>query len=323
MILLCVVLFLQATQCSAVVRRFNGITSSADGQFLATTATSGNIWTSNDVGFTWIEQEATNNWFGIASSINGSRLAALGQNIWTSTNFGTSWNEHSVGGGSRGWTSIASSADGNWLAAVGTGIWTSKNKGMSWTQQTVGGGGTKTWTCIVSSADGNLLTATGTSGIWTSNDSGRSWTQQTIPGVSYFYGMTASAKGMLAATSGSTVWISQDTGATWQNHSLSSTTAGVTSVPSLTRITSSADGTRLAAVDVVPAGSYSSGIINVWTSYNSGTDWTKNAVQPVGFPSTPTRPDITSSADGMELALSSVNIWISHDAGTTWAVRSI
>ena len=176
--------------------------------------------------------------------------------------------------------------------------------------------------CIA--ADGNLLTAIGTPGIWTSNDSGRSWTQQTIPGVPSFYGSTvwSSAKGMLAATYGSTVWISQDTGATWQNHSLSSTTAGVTTVPSLTRITGSADGTRLAAVDVVPAGSYSSGI-NVWTSYNSGTDWTKNAVQPVGFPSTPTRPDITSSADGMELALSSVNIWISHDAGTTWAVRSI
>src|SRR5258708_7314595 len=70
----------------------------------------------------------------IASSADGTRLAAVGGFIYTSTNSGVNWTQ-STNAPFGGWVSIASSADGARLAAVvsGGGIWTSTNSGGNWT----------------------------------------------------------------------------------------------------------------------------------------------------------------------------------------------
>ena len=327
------VLSLLATHGHAV--GFSGITSSADGHFLAATYPSGNIWTSTNTGFTWTEEEATNNWVGITSSANGTKLAAIAENIWTSSDFGATWKEHSVGGGSRGWSSITSSADGHKLAAVGTGIWTSKDEGMTWAQETVGTGGTKSWYRITSSNNGNVLIAAGgtggtgssQAGIWKSEDAGTTWTKFKLswtPSFPPYYTIAPIASSTngtkLAALSGNSVWTSQDS-TTWKNHTLKSP---LSAAVGLSYITSSADGTQLAVLGSAytaatgkATGSY------IWTSTNSGVNWTAGLV--LGPPpNVEGYTGMTSSADGMELAISGSDIiWISHDGGITWSLRTV
>jgi photosystem II stability/assembly factor-like uncharacterized protein len=55
-------------------------------------------------------------WFSIASSSDGSKLAAVAYqgNISLSTDSGNTWSEKEVGGGVQYWRSIASSSDIFW-----------------------------------------------------------------------------------------------------------------------------------------------------------------------------------------------------------------
>jgi len=63
-------------------------------------------------------QGDTMDWRGIASSADGSKLAAVdGGYIYTSTDSGATWTEQTAAG-SRGWNSIAMSSDGSKLAAA-------------------------------------------------------------------------------------------------------------------------------------------------------------------------------------------------------------
>jgi hypothetical protein len=96
----------------------------------------GIIYTSTNLGNTWISNSVPfsyNPWFGVASSADGTRLAAVGQDgggaVVTSTNSGTTWTANNVPI-PLGWLSVASSADGTKLAALSEdedlhgGIWT-------------------------------------------------------------------------------------------------------------------------------------------------------------------------------------------------------
>ena len=81
----------------------------------------------------WVEVTsigATKGWYGIASSADGTKLAAVvdGHNIWTSNNTGATWTEDTSVNATKGWRAITSSADGTKLAAVARfeNIWTSK-----------------------------------------------------------------------------------------------------------------------------------------------------------------------------------------------------
>ena len=89
------------------------------------------------------------NWQSIASSSDGSKLAAVvsGGFIYTSSDSGATWTEQTAAG-SRYWQSIASSSDGTKLAAVesewnGTNyvgsVYTSSDSGATWTEQTAAG----------------------------------------------------------------------------------------------------------------------------------------------------------------------------------------
>ena len=76
-----------------------------------------------------------------------------------------------------------------------------------------------------------------------------------------------------------------------------------------TAITSSSDGTKLAAV--VYGG-------NIWTSCDSGQSWTERSVR--GTATLENWQDITSSSEGVKLAavVNGGGIWTSTDSGQSW-----
>ena len=116
---------------------------------------------------TWTARDSNRMWFSVASSSDGTKLAAvvLGLKIYTSADSGVTWTEQASG--SRAWRSIASSSDGTKLAAVvyNGQIYTSTDSGVSWTARD----SNRNWVGIASSSDGTKLAAVVTGGqIYTS-----------------------------------------------------------------------------------------------------------------------------------------------------------
>jgi len=103
---------------------FKSITCSSDGTKVVTaaimTGSRDNIFTSTNSGVSWTERTSSGsrNWSSVASSSDGTKLAATvsGGSIYVSTDSGASWNSE-TGAGSRNWTSITSASDGGILAA--------------------------------------------------------------------------------------------------------------------------------------------------------------------------------------------------------------
>src|SRR5206468_1194307 len=148
-------------------------------------------------GITWTQTSApSNSWSSVASSADGSKLAAVTRPgpIYTSTDSGATWTQTSTP--SNWWSSVASSADGTKLVAAGqsfdfnTGepiggpIYTSPDSGATWTQTSAPD---QPWASVASSVDGSKLVAAvasvpysnpGFTGfIYFSMDSGKTWTQ--------------------------------------------------------------------------------------------------------------------------------------------------
>src|SRR5689334_20812333 len=83
---------------------------------------------------TWTQTSApSQDWRGIASSADGSKLAATVWSglIYISTNSGATWEPSSAP--SQQWAGVASSANGNQLIALSSpgGIYTSTNSGVT------------------------------------------------------------------------------------------------------------------------------------------------------------------------------------------------
>jgi hypothetical protein len=116
----------------------------------------------------WTDQKAAGSryWQSIASSVDGTRLAAAASGeIYTSSDAGATWTDQKAAG-RREWKSIASSADGTCLAAAAFGdIYTSSDAGATWTDQKAAG--SRYWQSIASSADGSRLAAVDKGDIWT------------------------------------------------------------------------------------------------------------------------------------------------------------
>ena len=268
--------------------------------------------TVNPAAMQWTDQNSAGarSWYSIASSSDGSHLAAVvgGGDIWTSTDGGGTWIDRSSAG-SRNWNSIASSSDGTHLAAVVANgdIFTSSDYGATWTD--LSGAGTRIWYSIASSADGSHLAAIVFGGdIWTSTDSGATWIDRSSAGTRHWGSIASSADGShLAAVVGGNfagdIWTSANSGATWIDRS----SAGYRQWRS---ITSSADGSHLAAV---------AGVGDIWTSTDGGGTWTDRSTAGSRLWSS-----IASSADGSHLAATVYNgiIWTSSDSGVTWTDRS-
>jgi len=123
----------------------NAIAASADGRKLIVVGTDPSensmFYTSTNSGNTWISNtvplyaKVLWKWDGIASSADGTRLAAVSQGagvILTSTNSGATWSSNSVPV-QLNWFNIVSSADGTKLAALSV---TNSFNGGIWTLQT-------------------------------------------------------------------------------------------------------------------------------------------------------------------------------------------
>ena len=227
-------------------------------------------------GYLWTSEEDARNWQGIASSADGTKLAAVvgGGNIYTSDDGGDTWTPRDQ---SRDWKAIASSADGTKLvAAVENGyLYTSSDSGETWAPQEQ----ERDWTAVSSSANGTRLAAVENSGfIYTSDDSGITWTPRETERTWSCITSSADGSRLAAAVLGGYVYTSADFGATWKERDFED---GDWSV-----ITSSADGQRLTAA------------VEGWftfTSKDGGETWEEEGRKEGDWQA------VASSADGSRL----------------------
>jgi hypothetical protein len=269
------------TQTSVPSNDWVSVVSSADGSKLAAAgglANGGNrnfygdglIYVSTNLGVDWMQTSApTNTWSGVASSADGTKLAATasGDFIYTSTNSGSDWATTSAP--SNSWAAVASSADGATLDAVanGDGIYFSTNSGLDWTESDAP---VTNWNSIACSADGTKAIAASSSQVWISEDSGATWIQTDLPSL-IWSSVCSSADGNKLATVGLSTTVTLPGGgriSTYGGFGIS-TDSGETWIIntnfSANRIVSSADGNKLIAIN-------GSGI---YTSTDSGATWTQ------------------------------------------------
>lgn len=228
---------------------FSTLASSADGTRWVGTfhSASDNIYISTNSGQSWnvTTSVSSSQWEAVASSADGSILAAAIFNgtIYYSTNFGSNW--VSSGATSRQWQALSMSADGTKILAAANNdtIYALTNFGGTWKPT---GASVDTWKSLAGSADESRLVASSTSGTFVSSNAGTSW----FPATSLSGQVTSSADGSkLAVFSGSKIYSSSDYGNTWASNSWPNNCF-------FQNICSSADGNRLFAVGTG---------LNVWT----------------------------------------------------------
>ena len=117
-------LSVMTNSASTFTLTFTAPVTSADDVYKVTIESTAHTVVTEPVGVTWTERTTSGirTWFSIASSSDGSKLAAVDAYgyIYTSADSGATWTERTTSG-QRGWFSIASSSDGSKLAAVNNG----------------------------------------------------------------------------------------------------------------------------------------------------------------------------------------------------------
>jgi hypothetical protein len=224
----------------------------------------------------WTVRANIQNWYSVASSADGSRLAAVvfGGQIYISTNAGASWTARDR---DRNWVAVASSSDGSKLVAqeYGGQIYTSSDSGANWTAQS--GSGSRNWTSVASSSDGSKLVAAVEVGqIYTSTDSGVNWTAHESNRDWTAVASSSDGSKLVAVAYGGQIFTSTDTGANWTPRA---------NVRQWTSVASSADGSKLVAG--VAGG-------QIYTSTNGAVTWTARE-------SIRAWRSVASSADGSKL----------------------
>jgi len=268
------------------------------------------------------------NWYDIASSSDGTKLAAVNYgpgygytgSIYTSTDSGANWMER-INSNIFKWYSIASSADGTKLAAATYPgyIYTSSDSGVTWTERT--NSVSRNWTSIVSSTDGTKLAASGGGYISTSIDSGVNWTRRTNAGYKNWSRLASSSDGtrLIAIVADGYVYTSNDSGTTWterKNIGLHKWYA----------VASSSDGLKLVVADGEIAG-------YIYTSTDGGESWKiRNNYRQSIYSNTNMWRGLASSSDGNNLAIIGTQqisfgkitsyIYTSNDSGNTWTEQS-
>jgi hypothetical protein len=272
----------------------------------------------NSAGVKWTARTGNNAWAGIASSADGSRMAAClgsGGQINLSSNSGASW--VNSGSPSANWSSVASSADGSKLVAGVNGglLYTNGNFGMgAWGSKL----SSQSWVSVASSSDGTKLIAAayGTSGtgpgIYTSTNSGATWSQ-VESGVYYCSAVACSANGakdvfaVTSSQSSSGIYTSSNSG-------VAGSWTLATNMSTVTALACSADGSRLVAA-ATPS---SSSQMQLYVSSNGGSTWSANG--PSGMWTA-----VACSADGSRMSAvgSDGSVYISSDSGTTWIQSAV
>jgi hypothetical protein len=256
----------------------------------------------------------------VASSTNGQKIvlcAKTSGSIWTSADGGQAWLER-TSAGSRNWDSVASSSNGTKLIAADASgsLWTSSDSGVTWTERPAAGPSPQAWSAVAISANGTYaVAAAGIPGIasgyiYKSGDSGATWTQTASPQRSDWTSLTVSDNGAtLYATAleqyTAPIYKSTDSGATWNLIPFTGTSVAFYA------IASSSDGTKLII------GDYAGGT-GIWTSTDTGLNWTNNASYFQGQQIRYTG-SVASSNSGTRLAVVANNsVWTSGDSGATW-----
>jgi hypothetical protein len=169
------------------------------------------IYTSADGGATWSHSISVYTTFSVASSADGSHLAAASGGITISTNAGATW--ALSGAPYTGYEAVASSWDGNRLVAVSPGrsIVTSTDAGSTWIQSSSPG---SWWWSVCSSANGSTLLA-GASydsvSMYSSSNSGSTWISNSAPTGVQWKALASSADGnkLFAAVNGGGIYTYQ------------------------------------------------------------------------------------------------------------------
>jgi hypothetical protein len=262
-------------------------------------------------GVTWTPRETNRLWRGVASSADGSKLAAIEVNgqIYTSTDAGKTWTPRET---NRAWMGVASSADGTKLVAVCSPgrIFTSIDSGVTWTPRD----SDRAWTSVASSTSGTKLVATVAYGsTYTSTDSGLTWVPHVLQTNWLWRWAASSADGTKLVTvsidpmyaNTGRIYVSADSGLNWSPRGPGGTWFSAAS---------SADGTKLVASGQVD------GYYTNYTSSDSGMSWIPR-VRYVAYA-------LASSADGNRLlsagydeSSGSYTFCTSTDSGVTWTVR--
>jgi hypothetical protein len=288
---------------------------------------------------TWVGNLVTTNstyLYCIASSADGSKLvtgsaptSSSGQigpiALYVSGDFGATWQAGSSPTATNGTIeTVVSSADGTRLgAAGGAALYLSSDSGSNWTQPAlpiVTSPPSFTFPTpvigLASSADGMKLVTLGIcggcdppAGIYHSSDGGATWTVATTPGATNSWGfVTSSADGVHLAATGvdnathnGVIYLSGDSGASWQKAN--------SPILGWTGIASSADGSKLVAINDAPG--------SICTSENFGVTWQLQSGAPPGHWGT-----VASSADGTRLVAGDLSytgsLYMSVDSGVTW-----
>ena len=265
---------------------WSGVATSSDGlkmvacslyEGVDNTTNLGAIYLSTNGGTNWslATSAPSNNWNGVASSTNGTKLAAVyySSYFYTSTNSGVTWQSNTV---PFFGFAIASSADGNRLLVYGVdnnsqrSVFTSPDEGDSWTKAILPTN--EAWYAVASSYNGSNLIVVANSDtagtnpgvIYTSTNAGTSWKSNNIPG-NYWNAVASSGSGsnLLAVAADGIVFTSADAGNNWtqRNGPFQSPGGGGAY---LTGVAVSGDGTRMLAVA-------NSG--QIFSSYDSGVTW--------------------------------------------------
>jgi hypothetical protein len=269
------------------------VVCSADGTKLVVIGY-GFAYRSGDSGATWTQTSAPTDIACVASSADGTKLAAATTSssqyppyttgaIYRSSNAGVYWTQTSAP--SDNWTSVAASADGTNLVASAAPLWNgtnylggeaaiyrSSNAGATWIRTSAP---SNVWHSVALSGDGTNLVAGGEPAVYRSSDAGATWIPTSLPS-GYWNSVASSADGTkLVAVSGDfwdpaasnyvggAIYHSSDAGATWVR----------TTAPTgdWSKIASSADGTILCALGDEPE-----------ISTNSGASWAPAGV-PAGY----------------------------------------
>ncbi len=290
-------------------------------------------------GQTWTLTSANTNlnWTSMASSADGSKLAATASGIYLSTNSGAEWTTSSAP--AEAWSSIASSADGTHLIAADGSVYLSTNSGSTWTPLKTPPGN-----LVASSADGSKLMAVQATGLISiSTNSGATWFVGTnMSRVWSDIACSADGSKMAAIVNGdgSPVFVSTNYGVMWypapfiigQPHAVIAWTADASELvvvtsgmlyvstnwgvawcstnnnaPFGTAIACSASGSTLATVaynDLFD------------TSTNFGATWMTNDVPAEDWTA------FASSADGNELLAASAPIGGTGPRGGIWILQT-
>lgn len=162
--------------------------SSSAGQLLVASGGNG-VFTSTNLGFTWIQCRAEH-CDSVASSADGSTvLASTAYELFSSTNSGATWTTNTPAGVNPWHLAISANGKKAVAAAYGGSIFLSTNSGLSWVQSSAPG---EYWRTVVSSGDGTRLAAAGWDGAMTlgvmyvSTNSGASWFVASVPSYNWW-----------------------------------------------------------------------------------------------------------------------------------------